>query len=405
MFRDTFINEGQKIPTPAYYYDMELLSMNLSALRNAANKYNYKVHYALKANYHPKILRLISNYGFGADCVSGKEIKRALETGFLNSEIAFAGVGKTDREINYAIEKGIFGLNCESPQELEVINNLAGRMGKKASVFLRINPDIEVDTHHYITTGQAENKFGMGVSEAMTLIRQVHNYSAVTISGLHFHIGSQITDTAPFEKLCHKINEIQSDIATLGVRFMHLNVGGGLGIDYEHPDENSIPDFNRFFSVFSDHLLGPPNQQVHFELGRSMVGQCGTLLSKVLYIKQGRKKTFVIIDASMTDLLRPALYGAYHKIENFTHLTGDEVLYEVVGPVCETSDTFGKNVKLSPTKRGDLLAIRSVGAYGQVMSSNYNLRARAPAIFSDETDLKGIPGELFRNKCDADSKF
>jgi diaminopimelate decarboxylase len=381
MFRDNFLKNNTPQSTPAYVYDLGLLDQTLQALYSASGRFDYKIHYALKANYNPEILRLISSYGFGADCVSGNEMKRAIECGFTAGSIAFAGVGKTDPEITYAVKKDIFGLNCESEQELEIINKIAAKLGKKASVYLRINPDVEADTHQYITTGLADNKFGMAESSVFKLLDSRASFEHVEIMGLHFHIGSQITSMEPFLNLCLTINEIQDKLAKRGIVFDHLNVGGGLGIDYDQPTLNPIPDFKRFFQLFNKYLSPPKAQTVHFELGRSIVGQCGTLLSRVVYLKESKTKTFVIIDAAMTDLIRPALYNAVHKIENLSNQEKTKSRYDVVGPVCESSDTFARDVELSAPRRGDIIAIYSAGAYGQVMSSNYNLRSPARTYY------------------------
>jgi len=370
--------------TPFYFYDMELLESTLVQLKTEAEKYGYLVHYALKANYNPKILNKISSFGFGADCVSGNEISRALECGFQADKLVFAGVGKTDEEICLALKKKIFSMNCESLEEMEVVNEIASKEGVVAPVFIRVNPDIEASTHKYITTGIADNKFGIHLAHLDNVVNQLSRLKNIKLNGLHFHIGSQIQDFKVFQSLCEKINELQTSFSEKGIELEHINVGGGLGIDYLDPTSNPIPDFKEFFAIFHKHLQLKPGQQVHFELGRAVVGQSGTLVSKVLYVKPGIATSFAIVDAAMTDLLRPALYSAIHKIENLTTKENETVSYDVVGPVCESSDVFGKNIILKKTNRNDLLAIYSAGAYGQVMSSNYNLRKNAEVVYSDE---------------------
>ncbi|HET6243042.1 MAG: diaminopimelate decarboxylase [Bacteroidetes bacterium] len=368
--------------TPFYYYDLSSLGETLKMVKDNAKKYNYIVHYALKANANNKIVQLIRDTGMGADCVSGNEVKKAIELGFNSELIAFAGVGKTDEEINYALDHDIFCFNCESVQELEVIQELAAAKKKKASIALRINPNVNAYTHHYITTGLEENKFGINMWEmdaVLILLKQLPN---VELKGLHFHIGSQITDLSAFKNLCLKVNEIQQWFLTKKIILEHINVGGGLGVDYQDPDKNAFPDFNAYFKLFNDFLELQPHQQVHFELGRSIVAQCGNLISRVLYIKNGINTNFAILDAGMTELIRPALYQSYHKIENISKI--DKVLdfkYDVVGPICESSDCFGKAVVLPETQRGDLVAIRTAGAYGEVMVSGYNLREQNPVVF------------------------
>lgn len=370
--------------TPFYFYDIELLDKTLEILKTESDRYGYQVHYALKANYNPKILNKISSCGFGADCVSGNEISRALECGFDPEKIVFAGVGKSDEEICLALKNNIFSMNCESLEEMEVVNEIAAKEGLTAPVFIRINPDILVNTHKYITTGTAENKFGIHLVHLENVLNQLHRLKNIELKGIHFHIGSQIQDLTVFQLLCEKINELQESFEKKGIVIEHINVGGGLGIDYIDPVANQIPDFAAFFKIFNQHLRLKNKQQLHFELGRAVVGQCGTVVAKVLYVKPGISTSFAIVDAAMTDLLRPALYSAIHKIENLTTAETELVSYDVVGPVCESSDIFGKDILLKKTHRNDLLAIYSAGAYGQVMSSNYNLRKNAEVVYSDE---------------------
>ena len=376
--------------TPVYYYDMSLLAETLKNAVSAAGKYGYQLHYAVKANHNEKILQTISRLGLGADCVSGNEVKTALENGFHPEDIVFAGVGKSDNEIKFALEAGIFAFNCESLQEVEVINQLANETNRKAGIFLRLNPDLDAHTHEKITTGKAENKFGMPGKELESFLSLQNDFKNIVWLGLHFHIGSQITDMTVFQRLCYKVNEIQNHLETKGIRLPHLNLGGGLGIDYENPDSNPIPDFEAYFETFHRYLKLRPGQQLHFEPGRSLVAQSGVLLSRVLFTKTGQKKKFIIIDASMTDLLRPALYGAVHKIENLSRQDQKTTIYEVAGPVCESSDVFAKDVALPDTRRGDILAIYSTGAYGQVMASSYNLRSPAVTLYSDEMEVMAI---------------
>ncbi len=369
--------------TPFYYYNMELLEKSLISIKKEAAQYNYHVHYAIKANANPRILSLIQSYGFGADCVSGNEIKRSIETGFSTNKIVYAGVGKSDREIELALDADIFCFNCESIPEIEVIEGIARAKNKVANIALRINPNVNANTHHYITTGIAENKFGINPWEFEEILGILKESKNLNLIGLHFHIGSQIVDLSVFKSLCIRINEIQNWFLDHQIIVDHINVGGGFGINYYQPDEEPIPDFKSYFALFNEFLNLKANQKVHFELGRSIVGQCGSLISRVLYVKKGINTKFAILDAGMTDLLRPALYQAFHKIEN---LSSDKTLenYDVVGPICESSDCFGKAVSLPETRRNDLIAIRSAGAYGEVMASEYNLRKVADSFFSDD---------------------
>ena len=382
MFSKTLINKFSSMETPFYYYDLTVLNKTLESLVKESSKKNYKVHCALKANSNDKILKIICDYGLGADCVSGNEVSKAIEIGFNNDEVVFAGVGKSDNEIKNALAKNIFCFNVESAQELEVINSIASSMNKVANVAFRINPNINPNTHHYITTGLEENKFGINTWELALLIEKINSLKNLKLIGLHFHIGSQITDLEVFKSLCVRINEIQKWFVDHNIELEHINAGGGLGVNYENPDENLIPDFKSYFQIFEKFLSLQPSQVLHFEIGRALVAQCGSLISKVLYIKEGVNTNFVILDAGMTELIRPALYQAYHKVENLTSNLPQKK-YDVVGPICESSDTFGKLIMLNETKRGDIIAIRSTGAYGEVMSSHYNLRPSAGVFYSD----------------------
>lgn len=383
MFDQNLVNKFREMDTPFYYYDLNLLRKTLESIKKETDKYNYEVHYAVKANANNKILQIIREYGFGADCVSGNEIIRSLESGFTPDRIVFAGVGKSDDEIITGLHHNIFCFNCESLQELEVINDLARERDKKADIALRINPNINPKTHHYITTGLEENKFGISRWEFEKIVDALKRLKNINLVGLHFHIGSQITDLEIFKSLCLHVNEIQDWFAKHNIDFQHLNVGGGLGVDYEYPDEHPINNFKSFFEIFNDILDLRPGQKLHFEPGRAVVAQCGSLITKVLYIKEGVNTDFVILDAGMTELIRPALYQAYHKVENLSS-GGRKRKYDVVGPICESSDTFGKSIMLPETGRGDIVAIRTTGAYGEVMSSQYNLRALPKSVYSDE---------------------
>lgn len=367
--------------TPFYFYDLTLLKQTLKALKKSASQYNYHVHYALKANTNTTLLKQILADNLGADCVSGNEIKKALEIGFPAASIVFAGVGKSDDEINIALDNNIFCFNCESIAELEVINELALIKNKVANVALRINPNVNAKTHQYITTGLEENKFGINQWEFDAVISKLALLSNIKLIGLHFHIGSQITDLDVFKGLCLRVNEIQEWFYNHQIIVEHINVGGGLGIDYEQPKKNPIPNFEAYFGLFHQFLELRPQQQLHFELGRSIVGQCGTLISKVLYVKNGITTNFAIIDAGMTELIRPALYQASHSIENLTSTSKTKERYDVVGPICESSDCFAKALNLPTTQRGDLIVIYSAGAYGEVMASQYNLRDLVKAYY------------------------
>ena len=360
--------------TPFYYYDTDLLRRTLETIKTEMDKQpDCHLHYAVKANANLKVLRIISQAGFGADCVSGGEMKAALAAGFPAEKIVYAGVGKSDWEIELGLERGIAYFNVESSAELEVIQEIACRMNTTARVSLRINPNVGAHTHAHITTGLSENKFGISMDEMHQVIEMAQSLTNIEFVGLHFHIGSQILDMNDFVALCNRVNELQTQLERQHIVVKNINVGGGLGIDYQHPNEMPIPNLADYFRTYRKHLSLRPGQQLHFELGRAVVGQCGTLVTKVLYVKQTSLKQFAIVDAGMTDLIRPALYQAYHHIEN---LTSEEPLqkYDVVGPICESSDVFAKAYEMNACRRGDLIAIRSAGAYGEIMASQYNCR-------------------------------
>ena len=378
------VNKFRELETPFYYYDVNVLRETLSCINKEAGKYNnFCVHYAVKANANHKVLTIIRESVLGADCVSGGEIRAAIKAGFPTNKIVYAGVGKTDWEINLGLDYDIFCFNVESVPELEIINELAAAKGKTARVAFRINPNVGAHTHANITTGLAENKFGISMEDMDKVIDMAGTLPHVKFVGLHFHIGSQILDMGDFVALCNRVNELQEKLYARQIIVEHINVGGGLGIDYAHPNRQAIPNFTEYFATYHKHLKLRPQQTLHFELGRAVVGQCGSLISKVIYVKQGTNKQFAILDAGMTDLIRPALYQAYHKIENITSEEPMET-YDVVGPICESSDVFGKAIDLNKAHRGDLFALRSAGAYGEIMASAYNCRALPKGYTSEE---------------------
>ena len=383
MIKGIFPTEKfREVKTPFYYYDMTLLQDTLNVIKAEINKYGYHQHYAIKANANPRLLSLIAKNGLGADCVSGGEIQAALDAGFPSNKIVFAGVGKADWEINLGLDNDIACFNAESLAELEVINTLAETKNKVANVSLRINPNVDAHTHAKITTGLQENKFGINMGLLDDVMKEIQVMKNIRFNGLHFHIGSQITDLTAFRELCIRSNELQDLFEAKGMKIENMNFGGGLGIDYYHPNHLCIPEFENYFAVFNKLFRRRDGQHVHFELGRSVVGQCGSLISKVLYVKKGEVKQFAILDAGFTELIRPAMYDAYHHMEN---ITSDEPFdtYDVVGPICESSDVFGKDVKLNKVKRNDLIAFRSAGAYGEIMASQYNCRTLPKSYFSD----------------------
>ena len=384
MTQEFPIDKFNKMETPFYYYDCNLLRETLQAINNELKKYeNFVVHYAVKANANAKVLNIIQQAELGADCVSGGEIQRSLDCGFPADKIVYAGVGKADWEINLGLDKNIFCFNVESVAELEIINELAAKKGKIANVCFRINPDVGAHTHEKITTGLAENKFGIAMQDMLPTILEARKMPNIHFIGLHFHIGSQLLEMTDFRHLCSRINEIQDHLEEKNITIKNINVGGGLGIDYDQPDSRPIPDFKSYFYTFARYLKLRDGQKLHFELGRAVVGQMGSLITRTLYVKQGMAKQFAIVDAGMTDLIRPALYQASHKIENLSN-DGPLSTYDVVGPICESSDVFAKAIALNTVHRGDLIAMRSAGAYGEIMASQYNCRKLPAGYTSDE---------------------
>ncbi len=381
MFTKELISKFETTPTPFYYYDLSLLRRTLDTLLKAASKYGYKIHYAVKANANPEILKTICEYGFGADCVSGNEVLKAIECGFSPSKVVFAGVGKSDKEINDALAHDIFCFNCESIQEIQVINQLASQSGKIARIALRLNPGIDAHTNKCINTGLEDSKFGINFNYLEDVVKEVMVLKNINLVGIHFHIGSQILDLEPYRLLCQRSNEMQQKLQLLGLNLPEINLGGGLGVDYYNPDQNPIPDFENLLDTIHQNLDVREGQKVHFEFGRAVVAQCGTMIARTLYTKPASKTTFAIVDAGFNDLIRPALYGSYHKIENITSPSNETETYDVVGPICESTDVFAQGYKLPVTQRGDLIAFRSAGAYGEIMASRYNLRDLAKAYF------------------------
>ncbi len=374
--------------TPFYLYDINLLRQTLESVVYESKKYDYKVHYAIKANSDDYLLSIIREYGLGIDCASGNEVRKAIEAGFDPKTIVYAGVGKRDKEIRYAIEQGILAINCESIEELQVVNQIAGELDRRAEVGLRINPDIDPKTNRCIDTGQADSKFGISYEEILEKTELIKSFANIDIIGIHIHIGSQIRELHVFENMCNKANAIVEKLESSGFSFRMVDVGGGLGINYDVPENEPIPNFASLFAIVHEYL-NVGGREVHFEFGRSIVGECGELITSVLFNKTtatGRK--LVIIDASMTELIRPMLYGSYHNIENITSQEDKFTKYTVVGTACESTDVFDENVSLRKTKRGDLLSIKSAGAYGRSMASQYNLHDLPAAVYSDRLTNK-----------------
>lgn len=375
----------RRLETPFYLYDMELLRTTVASALSEADRYGYILHYAMKANNDRRVMELMNGMGMGVDCVSGNEVMYAIECGFPPSGIVYAGVGKKDREIEYALGQGIFSFNCESGEELQVIDALAARRGVIADVALRLNPGIDARTHKYVTTGLSKSKFGISQTEIERVVTTLGDFPNVNVTGLHFHIGSQITDMDVFEQLCASANSAYRRFTEEGFNLTHMNLGGGLGVNYDDPDGEPVPDFGKYFAVFAENLSLPPHVKVHFELGRSLVAQCGELISTVLFTKAGGSgRTISLIDASMTELIRPALYQSSHIIENLDGPGRAEHTYTIGGTACESSDIFAEGLSLSELRRGDLLSIKSAGAYGASMASRYNMHDIPRSVYSDD---------------------
>lgn len=378
------------VETPFYYYDVDLFKKTVDSMVRLSDLYSVKVHYAVKANVEDRLLRILSSVGFGADCVTGNEVVCASGHGFAPSSIFLAGVGKTDKEIRTALETGIGSLNVESIPEMDAIEAIASEMGVIAPVSFRVNPNIDPHTHKYITTGLEENKFGISEYEFDSVVAKLKSCPHLRFEGVQFHIGSQITDVdSVFTTESRCAREIVDYFEGRGLKVAHVDFGGGLGVDYESPDSHPIPEFERWLKALRTYFPMDCGYELHVEPGRALVAQCASLVSRVVFVKHGKTKDFVITDAGMNDLIRPALYGAFHKVENLTAYYGrkdskEECVYDIVGPVCESSDVWGSGRKLQRTERGDLVAIRTAGAYGRVMASRYNLHDLAPAVFSDE---------------------
>ena len=382
MFNSELTQRLNKLKTPFYFYDLDLLDKTILSLKESL-ELNYNVYYAIKANNNSKIIKLINDHNLGIDAVSGEEINKSLNCKINPKKIVFAGVGKTKEEIILAIKKKIYLFNCESFDEVKLIDKISNELNVTTEIAIRLNPNIDSRTHKYIKTGMFDTKFGIQIDHLSDILEKIKNLKNIDLKGYHFHLGSQIDDLNVFVKLSKVSNEINNYLKNNKFIIRDINLGGGLGISYKEPDLNLIPDFRSYFNVFKKNLICFDNQKVHFELGRSIVGQCGSLFSRILYLKKSFNKNFIIIDAGMTELIRPALYNAHHHIDNLSSIE-KEIKYDIVGPLCESSDTFAKDYYLNESKIGDLIVIRSSGAYGEVMSSNYNLRKKAIAYYSND---------------------
>ena len=388
-----------KYGTPLYVYSKNMIIDKFKAADEAFSSVKHIICFAMKANSNHQILKLMSSLGSGGDVVSGGELYLALKAGIPANKIVYAGVGKTDEEIKFAIEKGILAFNVESVQELEVINQIAQDMGKKAPVAIRINPDIDVHGHPYISTGKSINKFGIDINLALGIFQQAHQMAGIEIVGVHCHIGSQILNLDYFDASAKKLLDFANQLKKSGIEIQHVDIGGGLGVTYP----NLIPEYaeqeadkvptpaelaQKVISV-----LKPLNCEIIFEPGRSIIAETGALVTKISYIKKARDKNFIVVDAGMNDLIRPSLYSAYHQVVPVDYIEGKLENADVVGPICETGDFLAKDRNLPDVKRNDYLSIMSAGAYGFSLSSNYNSRPRPAEIWVD-----GSNHEIIRDR-------
>jgi len=381
---------AQSVPTPFYLYSKKSIVDNFQTFEDALSGLDHLICYALKANSNETILRLLSGLGAGADVVSGGEIYLALKNGFTPDKIVFAGVGKRDDEIEYALENDILSFNVESKQELQVLNKIAGRLNKVAHVELRINPNIDIHGHPYISTGKSENKFGIDVDSTPSLIVSLKTMQHIRLIGLHCHTGSQIMSSTPYLAAIKVLSELKENLAADGIELTSIDIGGGIGVQYENTiltgggkqhNGNEINPRAILTSILPE--LAKLQCKIIFEPGRALVADAGILVSQVLFTKETRGKHFVVVDAGMTELIRPSLYDAYHDILPISPRKGDPVCSDVVGPICESGDFLGKNRMLPALQRRDLLAVMTAGAYGFSLSSNYNARPRPAEVLVD----------------------
>ena len=366
--------------TPLYVYSRASIEAAYAAYARAFAAVEHRICYAVKANGNGAILRLFAGLGAGADIVSGGELLAALRAGFGASRIVFAGVGKTDAEIALGLERGIGEWNAESEDEIARIAAAAAASGKRARVSLRVNPDIDARSHPYISTGLRENKFGVAIAEALPILRRARERAGITVVGVQSHIGSQITDTAPLAGAARALAELSRTLLAEGFPLETIDIGGGLGVSY---DGAGVPDATRLAAAVLPAIEGLPLRLV-LEPGRSLVASAGALLTRVLYVKPGHGKRFVVVDAGMNDLLRPSLYHAFHRIEPVRPRGRAAELVDVVGPVCETSDFLARGRELESVEPGELLLVRDAGAYGFAMASNYNMRPRAAEVLVED---------------------
>lgn len=371
---------AHKYGTPLYVYNFDTITQKFTALKEAFKARKSLVCFAVKSNSNLSVLKHISKLGAGCDCVSIGEVKRALHVGIPKYKIIFSGVGKRDDEIEEALKNDILMINLESEEEMGRVDRIAKALGVVARISIRVNPNIDAQTHPYISTGLHENKFGVDVESAKRMYIHAKNSAFLDPVGIHFHIGSQITQVEPFREAAEVLANLVRNLRSLKIEIKFFDIGGGVGIQYK--DETTIPLYDYAQAVFS--TLSGLDVTIVCEPGRYLVGDSGYFLTRVLYEKHNGHKRFVIVDGAMNDLIRPSLYGAYHKIEVYGKAMSETSLADVVGPICESGDFFAKNIELPILEHDDLLVIESAGAYGFTMSSNYNSRSRVAEVALDE---------------------
>jgi len=377
---------AREVGTPVYCYSLPTLRRHIQAFEEPLAGIDHQTCFAMKANSNMAILTLMGRHGLGADVVSGGELFRALKAGIPASKIVYSGVGKTTEEIDMAIGAGIMMFNIESEQELGVINERAGVLGRKAPISIRVNPDVDPQTHPYISTGMRQNKFGIDIGNSVRQYLKARDMEHIEIVGIDCHIGSQLTDISPFIDAVDRLKMLVADLRGIGIEFRYLDLGGGLGITYS---SEQPPHPREYCAAIIDAVRGLDLKLI-FEPGRVIVGNTGVLLTRVLYRKETDKKTFIIVDAGMNDLIRPALYQAWHEIMPVNRKDGPVEKADVVGPICESSDFLAKDRDLPRFSRGELIAVMSAGAYGFTMASNYNSRPKPPEVLVDGSDYSVV---------------
>lgn len=388
---DASIKEiAKKVGTPFYVYSTATLRRHFDLFESALSGIDHLICYAVKAASNQAILRTLANFGAGMDVVSGGEYKRAREAGVEGSQIVFSGVGKTGAEMKLALTEGVRQFNVESEEELLVLSAIAHNMDKVAPITIRVNPDVDAKTHEKIATGKAENKFGIPISRAREVYAKAASLPGIQVVGIDVHIGSQLTQLLPFEEAYKKLADLTEMLRSDGHEIKRLDLGGGLGIPYGSKDGS--PPTPKEYGQMIKRVLGHLNCEIEIEPGRLLVGNAGLLVSKVIYVKKGHDREFLILDAAMNDLLRPALYEAYHDIVPVVQPSVNQknTVYDVVGPVCETGDTFAKSRTMHICKPGELVAFRSAGAYGAAMASEYNTRPLVPEVLVNNSDYSEI---------------